>query len=201
MNIGPDAIPQLTVAMTNQDEAVRFRALLCLGHIIDTTGNLQTAIRPAIPVLVAQLNDGSPHDRQLAARTLAKIHQDAPLVVPALIEALKRESDFNRKVFDNKSGECFDDSLQYIRAIGSFHTNAQSAVPYLLKTIQSDPSPLAESALETLRLVSPEIAEPYIQKLNAAITNRMPDDLISNLYYNFHGQGEPPIPVDRRLFQ
>lgn len=199
MNIGNDTIPPLIDELTNQNQAVQFYASFTLRHLKDTTGDFKTAIRPAIPILVAQLNDENPFMRREAANALGKFQVDAPIAVPALIEALKRETNFNRQVFDKQSSDFFEDSWKYMDALGSFHTNAQSAVPYLIDTMKSDPSPLARQALNTLGQIAPEIAEPYIQKFNVALTNRVPDDSISNLFYNFYGQNEPPSNLEQRM--
>jgi hypothetical protein len=133
MFIGPDAIPPLIDTLTNQNARVREFAAVSLGNISDTKGNLKSEIRPAIPALIGRLNDETPWVRTAAADALGKIQQDAPTVVPALIEALKRET-------KDQSLDFSFDSWTFMRALGSFHTNAQSAVPILTDIIKHDPS-------------------------------------------------------------
>jgi HEAT repeats len=184
--IGPDAVPPLIDELTNQDEGVRIWAAFSLENMVRvTTENLKTAIHPAIPALIQMLNSENIYMQRRAAATLAQINQDAPLVVPALVEALKRETNY-------QSSNFMSDSWGFMRAIRSFQTNAQMAAPVLVEIIKNDPSGRANEALKTLQQIAPEIAEPYIQKFNAALTNPPPDNSITNLFYNYYGTGSSP---------
>jgi len=180
--IGPDAIPQLTVALNSENQKQRFMACFSLRHMIDTTGNLQSAMYPVIPVLVRQLNDGDGVMRAEAAKALGKYPVDAPTVVPALIGALKRETN------DNLPNTIFWIG-NYTCALASYHSNAIAAVPILTNFIQAGKNGRPQNALSALRMIAPEIAEGYIVKFNQALTNPPPDSSVSNLYYNFYGPG------------
>jgi hypothetical protein len=191
--IGYDAIPPLIDALTNQNQGAQFCAIRSLKYLYltDTAGDFETSIRPAIPILVVRLADKNPYMRRLAATALAKFQVGAPIVVPALIEALKRETNFDHQTFGSHlSLDFYLDSLNFLYALSSFHTNAQPAIPILTNLIKND-SQLGFHSLETLWQIAPEKAEVFIQKFNVALTNPPPDDLVSNVFYNYHGTGNP----------
>lgn len=183
-DIGPDAIPALIDALTNQNQSSRFFAASSLGHMTDTTGNLKTAIRPAIPALMERLNDKDPFVEGQAAWSLGRIQQDATTVIPALIEALKRGTNFSHQEFESLS-------FGVLEGISDFHTNAQPAIPFLVECIGKGGPITAAAALDTLGQIAPEVAETYIERVNNALTNPPPDDSVSNLFYNGYGPGSP----------
>lgn len=173
--IGPEVIPPMIELLTNQNARLRAGAAMTLTGL---GRDFQAQMRPALPLLLRCLNDEDLQMRVRAAYTLEMFEGDAPAIVPALIESLKRET--NAYVL-----------MSVGRALASFGTNAQAAIPVLVEDMRSDESGRARFDLMALRRISPEIADAYFQKLNMARTNPPPDASISNLYSNYFGKGWP----------
>jgi bilin biosynthesis protein len=158
-NIGPDAVAPLTAALTNSNAQVRRYAASLLG-------DFPPAATSAVPALALCLSDQDFQVRGAAAFTLGQIGTNSPtLVVPALVDALKKET--------NSESFC---ARSLIRALGRFGTNAETAVPVLKNILESQqPTPLSDqpgfAAMFALNKIDPETAKPYMTKWKASVSN------------------------------
>ncbi len=114
-NIGPDAmrnvVPLLIEATNDADSSVS-------EYAIGGLGQFGREARSAVPVLVGLLEDGG-SKTNVAATALGEIACDAELCVPALIRALRKESDADTK-------------LNIVRALAQFGPHAKDSVPLLI---------------------------------------------------------------------
>jgi HEAT repeat protein len=146
--IGPEAIPPLIYAFTNSDDPrVQHYAAYSLGLF-------RSKAREAVPLLVSSLQNKSSDMRDTAAWALGRIGEDAPVVVPALAQCLQVEADHD-----------------FYQAIERFGTNAQSAVPTLVRIIDSRRHDYL-SALSALHKINPRLADNYFTQLGIGLTNQ-----------------------------
>lgn len=129
--LGVDAVAPLTNAIGSNNAQVR--ALAC-----GALAQLGPVAKPAVPCLVAQLQDDDSRARNSAIIALGEIHGEPELVVPALVEKLRSQDDYC-KTFA-------------AMALGNFRASAKSAVPALVAIAKDGgfSSPAAISALEKI---------------------------------------------------
>lgn len=112
--IGPEAVPALTSALTAAVYTKR-------GPIIRALGELGSAAKQAVPMLMEVLQDPVLHDylgvRSQAAESLGKIGPEAGAAVPALIEALKDENSTVRSAAAGALGEIGSDAWDVASAL------------------------------------------------------------------------------------
>lgn len=142
--IGPAAIPELLVVLTNKNKSAASLAAFCLGKY----GSNSTV---AVPLLLKCLDDGDAHLRDSAAYALALISDDAETLVPALVRYLQL-----------KQNRPHPDVFMKLR---SFGTNATQAVPVLIEIIESKSGVLiSRNALTALETIDPERGKRYKAK-------------------------------------
>jgi len=173
--MGPAVIPAMIELLTNQNVQLRVGAATTLMGI---GPDFRAQMSPAVPILIQRLNDEDFQVRSRAANVLIIFDEDASEIVPALVAAIKQETNTYAL-------------FSIARSLGFLGTNAQAAVPVLVENMQTDQSGRARFELNALRRISPDVAAVYYQKLNMAQTNPPPDASISNLYYNYFGKGVP----------
>jgi hypothetical protein len=112
--IGPEAVPALTSALTDAEYDKRWPILQALGE-------LGSAAKQAVPVLMKVLQDQVLHDylgvRRGAAESLGKIGPEARAAIPALIEALKDENWTVRSAAAGALGEIGPDTWDVASAL------------------------------------------------------------------------------------
>jgi hypothetical protein len=112
--IGPEAVPALTSALTDAVYDKRWPILQALGE-------LGSAAKQAVPVLMKVLQDQVLHDylgvRRGAAESLGKIGPEARAAIPALIEALKDENWTVRSAAAGALGEIGPDAWDVASAL------------------------------------------------------------------------------------
>jgi len=144
--IGPEAVAPLIQAFTNSDDP---RVQLYAAYSLGLFGS---KAREAVPILAASLQDKS--RRNFVAEALGRIGEDAPTVVPLLAQCLQLEANQN-----------------FYRAIERFGTNAQPAVPTLVRIIDSRRHDYL-SALSALHKINPRLADSYFAQLGIGLTNQ-----------------------------
>jgi HEAT repeat protein len=182
--IGPDAIPALLAALTNQNCQVRQFSAMALGgigqrlrpitRIKGPDGGVRYVlgameerykpqIKPAVTALLQRLKDKDRGVRGDAAFALKQCDADPSSAVPALIVALKSETNYSTPMVWDR---------QILAALAYYGTNASAAVPLLLKIAKSRPRPLfLNPALAVLRRIDPEAAKPLVEDWQASLTN------------------------------
>jgi HEAT repeat protein len=124
----PKIISALTDAVRDKSEFVRTSAIYSLKQIGSPDAS------PAVPALIAALQDKKADVREGAAEALGKIGAVTPQVVPALIAALKDKNEEVRRA----AATAFED----IGGVG----NGKEAIPALWEVWNKDPDPFAKSA-------------------------------------------------------
>jgi len=115
-----EAIPALITVATNQQVKARGSAILYLGQLRNAA---------AVPALLQCLEELNSSVSWEAVRALGLIHQEQGVVVPALVRALRRVPNIpSRAVIGQR-----DIRFHLAWAIAEFGTNADSAVPELLR--------------------------------------------------------------------
>ena len=135
--IGPEAIPPLIRALTNQNDAVRNFAAYTLG-------SFATNVQAAAPSLIKCLDDQHPSVRFNATRSLALIGANPEIVVPALVRKLKDP----------------DHTVRCSAAYGlrSFGEQAKAVVPALLQALRDTDSEVRACVADALKHLDPETA-------------------------------------------
>ena len=116
------------------------------------------------------LSDQDVGVRGAAASALGQIGTNSPaMVVPALLDALKKETNSL-------------DALSLIGALGRFGTNAQSAVTVLKNILELQPAlphlrQRRWAAMSALKRIDPEAAKPFIEKWKASLAGESPNAL------------------------
>jgi hypothetical protein len=145
-HIGPSAIPELLILLTNENNSAANLAAFCLGQY-------GTNAVSAVPSLLKRLDDRNETVRQSAAHALAKISDDSNLLIPVFI-----------KYLENRQNRPHPDVFMKLRAFGLIATQA---IPVLIHRIESKTSKLeARNALMALEKINPEIAQYYMEKFN-----------------------------------
>lgn len=184
-SIGPATIPPLIAALTNQNAQVRQYAAVTLG-------GFESQASAAVPGLTDCLRDPSPEVRATAAMSLGHIKEGAATAVPALLPLLKDNNHRVREHAARALGHIGKDAENVVPALvacieteptnaslpfmmlasfRNFGTNAQPAVPLLVKIIETRGLMDRNAAISALRRIDPELARPYIEKRNAGISN------------------------------
>ena len=85
---GPEVLPLLTSASTNENECVRSGALngLCLANPV---GPLASESHRVTPLLITRLKDPNASIREIAAIALGGMLREPEIAVPALIQSLQ----------------------------------------------------------------------------------------------------------------
>lgn len=144
--IASDAVPSLVKALSEPNEVVRERAVLCLGEI---------ALKPSIcvPALAKTLSDKKASVRQSAAGALGRFGEGAKLAAPHLLDLLKDEEPQVRisaavalKRIDPRQKDAMHVLLEALAdekvrveaasAIGSLGADAREAVPALVEAMK-----------------------------------------------------------------
>ena len=157
------AVPALELRLKDEDSLVRANAALALGRF--GTNSPATVVQALLNALQTETNF-------MAATTflgvLGMIKKDAPLVVPAIVRYMQRETNNWLEL----SGP--------IHVLELFGTNAKPAVPVLVNLLESNPQfPSPESpagyrrawVLGALEKIDPETAKPFVEKWKASMTN------------------------------
>ena len=139
--IGTNCIPSLLVALADTNKNVAQLAAYSLGHF--GTNSIS-----ATPLLVRYIQTENGDLADMAAYSLTKINDDPIVVVPVLTYHIKtKASPFSRVV---------------VQKLGSFGTNADSAVPLLVEIIRSNTwLTLIPSAISALEQIDPEKGSFY----------------------------------------
>lgn len=144
MRMGPTAkaaVPALTAALKDPDINMRVLAGVCLWKI-DGQTNM------AVPLLHQVVNtESSVYTRRQSANWLLEIDPHDEMVVPAFTRRLESSSLEIRK--------------EAVGVLGSFGVSAKSAVPALVKLIDSPDRDLRDPALSSLKKIDPETAAKY----------------------------------------
>lgn len=187
--VGTNAIPPLLKLLSAPDANIRLRAAIILGDFFrpkmppaESGGSLMVAgsedfrsqASVAVPVLLQSLDNRElnsvTHIRIIQA--LGWIREDAPVVVPALIRHIQSETNGKPDYWLHRN---------YFRALGSYETNAEAAVPLLISLLQ----PMTESsnnpafvhfsyapALDALQKIDPAAAKPFVAEWKAHLSDR-----------------------------
>lgn len=114
--MGPEALPPLRDALSNDDPVVRREALRSIGKLKDRAA---LDLNVVLPLLVAGLKDRDPSVRAVGATYLGIIHEGAEQAVPPLIDGLADPDVEVRRASAS--------------ALGSFGAAAAAALPALRK--------------------------------------------------------------------
>jgi hypothetical protein len=135
--IGPDALPSLLWALTNQDLRIRHSAASALG--LEQSGS-----SVVVPALIERLQDKDRTVQYAAVASLGSLHAEPELAVPALIK------DFPG-----------NDSLLRMLIAGSlaqFESRAKEAVPVLLGALNDNEEMVRKNAAYALQQIDPAAA-------------------------------------------
>lgn len=131
--IGPSALPALLSLAANSDSPARWSALMALAE-------LGTNAAPAIPMLIASLND--PDVAVPAAMALGSIGLEPDRVIPAL----------TNRLYD------VDPSLRrfIMTALGDYGSDATNSLPVLLRYLADTNQQTRRTATNAIRRIAPE---------------------------------------------
>ena len=133
----PEALPPLMNAITNLHAPdLRYSA-------IDGVGIMGTNALPAVPLLFSCTKDPDRRVAERAAFVLGRLKLEPGLVVPALIS----------NAVTNRSASC----VTILFALGQYGTNAQPAVPLLLKALHDQDENVRSAATNALHSVAPNL--------------------------------------------
>lgn len=176
-HIGPTAIPELLVVLTNQNKSAASLAAFCLGQY----GSNSVV---ATNLLLKCLEDADASLRDSAAHSLARISDDPVTLVPSFVRYLQQ-----------KKGRPHPDVFMKLRSFGS---QASTAVPVLIEIMNSPGNLLvSRNALLALEQIDPTNASSYraqfaAKRLPIVITNY--EELL-NIPDPPRKQLTPPSPV------
>lgn len=168
------------------------------------------------PSLVAALNDGAEHERELAASLLAQTGAISPQAKKALRKALNDESKFVRanavaalcasgdssdgvikvvtELFD---GDDVDSQVMAVVSIGNLGEKAESFVPKITALLDNEDAQLRQSAAMALGQIGPK-SEPALEKLKS-IASDDPDEgareSATSAIASIQGE-EPKAPIE-----
>ena len=148
----------------------------------------------ATPTLVAALNDGAEHERELAASLLAQTGAISPQAKAALTKALKDESTFVRAnavaalcATGEASPEVFavveellsrDDAnsrMMAVASIGNLGVKAESLIPKVIELLNEEDNQLRQAAASALGQMGPK-GKPALEKLQSIAADD-PDEI------------------------
>jgi hypothetical protein len=113
-----------------------------------------------VPVLLSCLEDKNYAIREMAALSLGHIHQYPEQVVPALLTALNKETNYMAAHY-------------LVGAIGMYGTDAKPWSPIFLQMIQSNSFSFdSGSPLFALKKINPEVGAPLVEQYLAGVSNR-----------------------------
>lgn len=182
--VGTNAIPPLLQLLNDSDKNVRLRAAIVLGDffspkmpltksdgslIVAGSEDFRSQASAAVLVLLQSLDDQKLDSvtRSRAIHALGLIREDAPTVVPVLIQHIQSET-------NGVAG--YITRGNYFWALGCYGTNAESAVPMLVNLLK----PMIESSNENdfpfvsplvaLQKINPEAARPFMAEWKAHLS-------------------------------
>jgi hypothetical protein len=132
--IGPEALPALLAALTNQNYRIRDSAASGLGWECSD-------FNVVVPALIASLQDRESLVQWAAVSSLGQLHAMPELAVPALM------NDFsNTDVLLRRS---------ILISLGQFETRAKASVPILLAALKDNDEDVRSSAAFALKQIDP----------------------------------------------
>ena len=149
--IGRDALPELLGALTNENFWVRDNAAACLANGIYAGKILPADAAPAFPIALENLADAGTsitnvNNRARAADLLHALHMNPEVSVPALTKGL--------------DDSAISVAMGCAHALGSFGSEAESAVPALLKASRSTNTIVSTAATQALASIHTTIPPP-----------------------------------------
>ena len=136
--MGPEGLPALIAALTNQNADIRLSAATGLMWAPRSDLNL------VVPALIARLSDQDSGVHRTAVLVLGQLHAEPGLAVPALME------DFPGKDPELRS--------LILEALGRFEINGKAAVPMLLETLSDNDRAVRDDAASALNQIDPAAA-------------------------------------------
>ncbi len=146
VDIGPDIVPEVSVAFASPTPLVRLKACEIMAAI-------GPAAKSAVPALVDRLQDENELVIRAAARALGRITAQPDIVLPAVQSLLKHPAVSVR--------------ITALRAIGEYGTDAVVAVPSALSFLTDQSPVLRASAAEALGRIGDSRSEVIIALVNA----------------------------------
>ncbi|MDB6109075.1 MAG: repeat-containing protein [Pedosphaera sp.] len=206
--IGPDALPTLVQALTNQSPVARSAALLGLS-------SLGTNAEPQLPAIIAALPDANPGVWHAALEAVIQVGENRPdLTVPVLIGSLQTGDSTARgsiilalsSLGKNqpalvvpalmKGLEDLDPRIRFSAAIalGRFKADARPAVPKLMELLQDTKARGGGAIARTLKeIIGAEAVLPICQAL--AGRSPMAQARMISLLADFGGDAEAAVPT------
>lgn len=135
--IGPEALPALMTALTNQNYFIRHSAASGLGWERSDASII-------VPALIARLQDRNRLVHMGAASSLGQLHAQAELVVPALIKDFPSDDPLLR--------------LRILNSLAQFEGKARDSVPFLVETLKDGDESVRIRAALALKQIDPEAA-------------------------------------------
>jgi HEAT repeat protein len=135
--IGPEGLPPLLAALTNQNEKIRESAAFGLSWE-------RSDLNIVVPALIARLSDQSIMVHRTAVSALGELHAEPRLAVPALMKDFPGSDPLLRRLI--------------LTSIGRFETNAGAAVPMLLESFSDNDQNVPRSAASALKRIDPAAA-------------------------------------------
>lgn len=135
--IGPQAIPPLIAALTNQNARVRERAACHLGQAGTNAG-------PAVPLLITCVSDPDPGVALFAANSLGNLRLRLDLVVPALAQCVQ----------DAKCN--YRARMRAASALKAFGPEARPATAALLRALGDPDAKIRQAITNALQQIDPQ---------------------------------------------
>jgi hypothetical protein len=133
--VGPEGVPPLLAALTNQSVIVRYSAAWSLGWE-------HSGPEIVVPALIQGLSDKAQAVRVTAARSLGQIHAQPELAVPALMQSFPGNDPILRRSIAS--------------ALGQFGGHAKAAVPMLLQSLND--TNIQDAVKKALQEIDPAAA-------------------------------------------
>jgi HEAT repeat protein len=135
--MGPEGLPPLLAALTNQNSWIRSSAAtaLCLER---------SDLSVVVPALITRLSDRDWAVHCEAVRALGQLHAEPGLTVPALMKDFASNHPGPRGLI--------------LTGIGRFETNAKAAVPMLLEALSDNHEYVRNQAATALKQIDPAAA-------------------------------------------
>lgn len=187
--IGPsdtNCVPALTDYVKTEPERSREYAVLALGHI---GPGAQAAIPTLTSILYQPIPGRGPienelHLRMTIARVIWKINQESNATARVLRMVIANSTEIGTQsgalaflsdmrpddksliepMIQMLSVETNENRMGLAARIGHYGTDAKSAVPALIPLLKSTNSGLRDKALQSLRMIDPEIASKYEER-------------------------------------
>lgn len=135
--IGPEALPALMTALTNQNDRIRHSAASGLGWERSDASII-------VPALIARLQDRNRLVHVAAVSSLGQLHAQAELVVPALIKDFPGNDALLR--------------CAILVSLSQFESKAKESVPMLVEALKDSDESVRRSATFALKHIDPEAA-------------------------------------------